>query len=48
LAERLEQLRALHYGMVIGVARLERPAHPGVDTPEDLRRAEAHWVAQQR
>ena len=48
LAERLEQLRALHYGMVIGVARLERPAHPGVDTPDDLRRAEAHWVAQQR
>ena len=34
LAERLEQLRALHYGMVIGVARLERPAHPGVDTPK--------------
>src|SRR4029453_5196685 len=48
LAERLEQLRALHYGMVIGGARLERPAHPGVDTPDDLRRAEAHWVAQQR
>lgn len=46
--ERLEQLRAMHYGMVIGVACLDRAAHPGVDTPDDLRRAEAHWVAQQR
>ena len=43
LAERLEQLRALHYGMTIGVARLQEPALPGVDTVEDLRRAEAHW-----
>ncbi len=42
-AERLEQLRALHYGMTIGVARLREPALPGVDTAEDLRRAEAHW-----
>ncbi|HUF36702.1 MAG TPA: 3-deoxy-manno-octulosonate cytidylyltransferase [Gemmatimonadales bacterium] len=45
LAERLEQLRALHYGLTIGVARLDRPAPPGVDTPDDLRRAEAHWHA---
>ena len=44
-AERLEQLRALHCGLTIGVARLERPALPGVDTPDDLRRAEAHWHA---
>jgi 3-deoxy-manno-octulosonate cytidylyltransferase (CMP-KDO synthetase) len=44
-AERLEQLRALYYGMTIGVARLEEPALPGVDTAEDLRRAEAHWHA---
>ncbi len=43
LAERLEQLRALHHGMSIGVARLQEPALPGVDTAEDLRRAEAHW-----
>ncbi len=43
LAERLEQLRALHNGMTIGVARLREPALPGVDTAEDLRRAEAHW-----
>jgi 3-deoxy-manno-octulosonate cytidylyltransferase (CMP-KDO synthetase) len=43
LAERLEQLRALHNGMTIGVARLQEPALPGVDTAEDLQRAEAHW-----
>jgi 3-deoxy-manno-octulosonate cytidylyltransferase (CMP-KDO synthetase) len=41
--ERLEQLRALYNGLTIGVARLEEPALPGVDTAEDLRRAEAHW-----
>jgi len=44
-AERLEQLRALHHGLTIGVARLEEPALPGVDTADDLRRAEAHWHA---
>jgi 3-deoxy-manno-octulosonate cytidylyltransferase (CMP-KDO synthetase) len=48
LAERLEQLRALHYGLTIGVARLTAPVEPGVDTPDDLRRAEAHWQALQR
>jgi 3-deoxy-manno-octulosonate cytidylyltransferase (CMP-KDO synthetase) len=47
-AERLEQLRALHHGMTIGVARLEAPAQHGVDTPDDLRRAEAHWFRQER
>jgi 3-deoxy-manno-octulosonate cytidylyltransferase (CMP-KDO synthetase) len=46
-AERLEQLRALHYGLSVGVARLDRAAQAGVDTPEDLRRAEAHWFAQE-
>ena len=46
-AERLEQLRALHNGIRIGVARLTEPALPGVDTAEDLRRAEAHWHAYQ-
>jgi 3-deoxy-manno-octulosonate cytidylyltransferase (CMP-KDO synthetase) len=46
-AERLEQLRALYNGLSIGVARLGEPALPGVDTPEDLRRAEAHWHAYQ-
>ncbi|HEX3233834.1 MAG TPA: 3-deoxy-manno-octulosonate cytidylyltransferase [Gemmatimonadales bacterium] len=47
LAERLEQLRALHYGLAIGVSRLAEPALPGIDTPDDLRRAEAHWHALQ-
>jgi alpha-galactosidase len=46
-AERLEQLRALYHGFAIGVARLEEPALPGIDTAEDLRRAEAHWHAYQ-
>jgi 3-deoxy-manno-octulosonate cytidylyltransferase (CMP-KDO synthetase) len=46
-AEQLEQLRALHHGLSIGVARLEEVALPGIDTPEDLRRAEAHWHAYQ-
>jgi 3-deoxy-manno-octulosonate cytidylyltransferase (CMP-KDO synthetase) len=48
LAERLEQLRALHHGLIIGVARLAEPVEPGVDTLDDLRRAEAHWQALQR
>ncbi len=43
--ERLEQLRALYLGMTIGVARLEEPALPGIDTPDDLARAEHHWTA---
>jgi 3-deoxy-manno-octulosonate cytidylyltransferase (CMP-KDO synthetase) len=46
-AEHLEQLRALHCGLTIGVVRLTEPALPGVDTPDDLRRAEAHWHALQ-
>jgi 3-deoxy-manno-octulosonate cytidylyltransferase (CMP-KDO synthetase) len=46
-AERLEQLRALYCGFVIGVARLDESALPGIDTAEDLRRAEAHWHAYQ-
>jgi 3-deoxy-manno-octulosonate cytidylyltransferase (CMP-KDO synthetase) len=45
LAERLEQLRALHLGLTIGVAALAEPARPGIDTSDDLRRAEAHWHA---
>jgi 3-deoxy-manno-octulosonate cytidylyltransferase (CMP-KDO synthetase) len=48
LAERLEQLRALHHGLTIGVARVAEPVEPGVDTLDDLRRAEAHWQALQR
>ena len=46
--ERLEQLRALEHGMRFGVARLKEPALPGIDTPEDLQRAEAYWNAQSR
>ena len=42
-AERLEQLRALQDGITFGIARLGAPALPGIDTPEDLRRAEAFW-----
>ena len=42
-AEQLEQLRALQHGMTFGIARVCAPAFPGIDTPEDLRRAEAHW-----
>lgn len=44
-AERLEQLRALEHGIPIGVARLDRPAPPGIDTPDDLRQAQARWTA---
>jgi 3-deoxy-manno-octulosonate cytidylyltransferase (CMP-KDO synthetase) len=46
-SEQLEQLRALYHGMTIGVAQLEHPVFPGIDTAEDLRRAEAHWHAYQ-
>src|ERR1041385_113493 len=43
LAEKLEQLRALEHGITIGVARLPAAALPGIDTAEDLTRAQAHW-----
>ncbi|HKP28327.1 MAG TPA: 3-deoxy-manno-octulosonate cytidylyltransferase [Gemmatimonadales bacterium] len=46
-AERLEQLRALQNGFTIGVALLDEPAPAGIDTPDDLRRAERHWRATQ-
>ena len=41
LAEGLEQLRALHYGLRIGVVPLEGDAGVAVDTPEDLQRVRA-------
>jgi len=44
-SEKLEQLRPLGHGMTIGVARLARPAQPGIDTEEDLKRAEAYLLA---
>jgi 3-deoxy-manno-octulosonate cytidylyltransferase (CMP-KDO synthetase) len=43
-AEGLEQLRALEHGMVIGVARLQGATPPGIDTENDLERAEAIWA----
>ena len=42
-AEKLEQLRALEHGMSIGVARLGAGTLPGIDTAEDLTRAQTHW-----
>jgi 3-deoxy-manno-octulosonate cytidylyltransferase (CMP-KDO synthetase) len=42
-SERLEQLRALDAGYVIGVAFLDAPADPGIDTPADLAAAELRW-----
>ncbi len=44
-AEKLEQLRPLAHGMTIGVARLTRAVPPGIDTEEDLKRAEAYLLA---
>lgn len=44
LAEKLEQLRPLHYGLTVGVALLHEAPQPGVDTPEDLKRAEEQWL----
>lgn len=41
LRERLEQLRALAMGLDIVVADAAEPPGPGVDTPEDLARADA-------
>src|SRR3546814_13352350 len=40
--ESLEQLRALEAGHRIAVALTPEPFPPGVDTPEDLARAERH------
>lgn len=42
LAERLEQLRPLSDGVAIGVGVTESAA-PGIDTEDDLRRANASW-----
>ena len=44
--ESLEQLRALEAGFRIGAALTPEPFPPGVDTEEDLQRAEA-WLAGQ-
>lgn len=43
--ERLEQLRALSAGMAMGVALVDEPVRPGIDTEQDLERANEHWSA---
>ncbi len=43
--ERLEQLRALAAGVPIGVALIDEPVRPGIDTEEDLARANRDWTA---
>lgn len=43
--ESLEQLRALEAGFRIAVALTPEPFPPGVDTPEDLARAEVHLAS---
>jgi 3-deoxy-manno-octulosonate cytidylyltransferase (CMP-KDO synthetase) len=43
--ERLEQLRPLAAGIAIGVAVSDEPAIAGIDTEEDLSRANARWDA---
>ena len=43
--ESLEQLRVLEAGFRIAVALTPEPFPPGVDTPEDLARAEVHLAA---
>jgi 3-deoxy-manno-octulosonate cytidylyltransferase (CMP-KDO synthetase) len=43
--ERLEQLRPLAAGITMGVAVITDPPRSGVDTEEDLARANAEWHA---
>ena len=43
LVERLEQLRPLADGVAMGVALVGQAPPPGIDTEEDLARAEAFW-----
>jgi 3-deoxy-manno-octulosonate cytidylyltransferase (CMP-KDO synthetase) len=43
--ERLEQLRPLAAGIPIGVALSDKPPVAGIDTEEDLSRANARWDA---
>lgn len=45
-SERLEQLRPLLHGIPIGVALLDEPAAPGIDTSADLTWAEAALTRQ--
>jgi 3-deoxy-manno-octulosonate cytidylyltransferase (CMP-KDO synthetase) len=43
LVERLEQLRPLAHGVAIGVTEVAA-AEGGIDTEDDLARANAHWI----
>jgi len=43
--ERLEQLRPLAAGIPIGVSLVEEPVRPGIDTEDDLERANREWTA---
>ena len=45
ITERLEQLRPLAAGIPIGVAIADEPPAAGIDTEEDLSRANARWDA---
>lgn len=42
--ERLEQLRPLAAGIAMGVALVNEPPRVGIDTPDDLTRANADWT----
>ena len=43
--ERLEQLRPLAHGLVMGVALVDEAPAPGIDTADDLAAAERAWPA---
>jgi len=43
--ERLEQLRPLAHGLSMGVAVVDERPESGIDTEEDLRRANERWAA---
>jgi 3-deoxy-manno-octulosonate cytidylyltransferase (CMP-KDO synthetase) len=42
--ERLEQLRPLAAGMAIGVSLIDEAVRPGIDTEDDLERANRDWA----
>jgi 3-deoxy-manno-octulosonate cytidylyltransferase (CMP-KDO synthetase) len=44
LIEKLEQLRPLAAGLAMGVALVEEPPRVGIDTDDDLARANADWT----
>jgi 3-deoxy-manno-octulosonate cytidylyltransferase (CMP-KDO synthetase) len=47
-AEGLEQLRALHHGLSVGVVVVEAEAGVAVDTPQDLERVRALLAPERR